>query len=157
MKRNKKQKLLKSAKWSTKPQYLDHTHHMVALFIMFMKFRKMNIIIVEKYQQSNISHSKWRHRLIKKGIELKSQKIQKKKFDLFVWWNEWQLFIILRSVEKNWKFDVYFSFNSTDSGWDNPFRPDGDLSREADEIVNLIKGKFNFAVKKRLTCDSPSL
>lgn len=29
---------------------------------------------------------------------------------------------------------------STDSGWDNPFRPDGDLSREADEIVNLIKG-----------------
>jgi hypothetical protein len=31
-------------------------------------------------------------------------------------------------------------FHSTDSGWDNPFRPDGDLSREADEIVNLIKG-----------------
>uniref|UniRef100_A0A336LY73 CSON004983 protein n=1 Tax=Culicoides sonorensis TaxID=179676 RepID=A0A336LY73_CULSO len=29
---------------------------------------------------------------------------------------------------------------STDSGWDNPFRPDGDLSKEADEIVNLIKG-----------------
>ncbi|KAG5684540.1 hypothetical protein PVAND_013767 [Polypedilum vanderplanki] len=29
---------------------------------------------------------------------------------------------------------------STDSGWDNPFRPDGDLSREADEIVNMIKG-----------------
>lgn len=29
---------------------------------------------------------------------------------------------------------------STDSGWDNPFRPDGDLSREADEIVELIKG-----------------
>jgi len=29
---------------------------------------------------------------------------------------------------------------STDSGWDNPFRPGGDLSREADEIVNLIKG-----------------
>ncbi|XP_044588540.1 uncharacterized protein LOC123267765 isoform X4 [Cotesia glomerata] len=28
----------------------------------------------------------------------------------------------------------------TDSGWDNPFRPDGDLSREADEIVELIKG-----------------
>ncbi|KAK6627543.1 hypothetical protein RUM44_010021 [Polyplax serrata] len=27
----------------------------------------------------------------------------------------------------------------TDSGWDNPFRPDGDLSREADEIVGLIK------------------
>jgi hypothetical protein len=30
---------------------------------------------------------------------------------------------------------------STDSGWDNPFRPDGDLSREADEIVNMIKGE----------------
>lgn len=29
---------------------------------------------------------------------------------------------------------------STDSGWDNPFRPDGDLSREADEIVEMIKG-----------------
>ncbi|EGK96533.1 AGAP000086-PB [Anopheles gambiae str. PEST] len=29
--------------------------------------------------------------------------------------------------------------NSTESGWDNPFRPGGDLSREADEIVNLIK------------------
>ncbi|XKL63918.1 hypothetical protein PGB90_006282 [Kerria lacca] len=28
---------------------------------------------------------------------------------------------------------------STDSGWDNPFRPDGDLSKEADEIVELIK------------------
>ena len=29
---------------------------------------------------------------------------------------------------------------STDSGWDNPFRPGGDLSREADEIINMIKG-----------------
>lgn len=39
-----------------------------------------------------------------------------------------------------------FSFHlpclfSTESGWDNPFRPGGDLSREADEIVNMIKGK----------------
>lgn len=33
-----------------------------------------------------------------------------------------------------------FFFCSTESGWDNPFRPDGDLSREADEIVSLIKG-----------------
>lgn len=31
------------------------------------------------------------------------------------------------------------SCSSTDSGWDNPFRPDGDLSREADEIVERIK------------------
>lgn len=29
---------------------------------------------------------------------------------------------------------------STDSGWDNPFRPGGELSREAEEIVELIKG-----------------
>ncbi|XP_067638279.1 cuticle collagen 144-like [Eurosta solidaginis] len=29
---------------------------------------------------------------------------------------------------------------STESGWDNPFRPGGDLSREADEIVNMIRG-----------------
>ncbi|KAG5880228.1 hypothetical protein JTB14_014733 [Gonioctena quinquepunctata] len=29
---------------------------------------------------------------------------------------------------------------SVESGWDNPFRPGGDLSREADEIVELIKG-----------------
>ncbi|XP_066990073.1 corneodesmosin isoform X3 [Macrobrachium rosenbergii] len=28
---------------------------------------------------------------------------------------------------------------STESGRDNPFRPDGDISREADEIVQLIK------------------
>lgn len=33
-----------------------------------------------------------------------------------------------------------FCVYSTESGWDNPFRPDGDLSREADEIVSLIKG-----------------
>lgn len=33
-----------------------------------------------------------------------------------------------------------FCIPSTESGWDNPFRPGGDLSREADEIVNLIKG-----------------
>lgn len=35
---------------------------------------------------------------------------------------------------------VYDRQMSTESGWDNPFRPGGDLSREADEIVNLIKG-----------------
>lgn len=34
----------------------------------------------------------------------------------------------------------YARQTSTDSGWDNPFRPDGDLSREADEIVEMIKG-----------------
>jgi len=31
---------------------------------------------------------------------------------------------------------MYFS---VESGWDNPFRPDGDLSKEADQIVELIK------------------
>ncbi|KAF2883932.1 hypothetical protein ILUMI_22249 [Ignelater luminosus] len=35
---------------------------------------------------------------------------------------------------------AYNRQESTDSGWDNPFRPGGDLSREADEIVELIKG-----------------
>lgn len=35
---------------------------------------------------------------------------------------------------------VYIRQESTESGWDNPFRPGGDLSREADEIVELIKG-----------------
>lgn len=33
--------------------------------------------------------------------------------------------------------NIYYS---VDSGWDNPFRPDGELSREADEIVKLISG-----------------
>lgn len=37
-------------------------------------------------------------------------------------------------------FTNNFFFFSTESGWDNPFRPGGDLSREADEIVELIKG-----------------
>lgn len=37
----------------------------------------------------------------------------------------------------NWRI----AFHSTDSGWDNPFRPGGDLSREADEIVSMIRGK----------------
>lgn len=32
------------------------------------------------------------------------------------------------------------SCNSIDDGSENPFRPDGELSKEADEIVNLIKG-----------------
>ena len=35
---------------------------------------------------------------------------------------------------------VTFCFGcSSESGRDNPFRPDGDISREADEIVQLIK------------------
>jgi len=29
--------------------------------------------------------------------------------------------------------------NLDTDGWDNPFRPDGDLSKEADQIVELIK------------------
>ena len=33
-----------------------------------------------------------------------------------------------------------FVLNSTESGVDNPFRPDGDLSREADELLELLKG-----------------
>lgn len=44
----------------------------------------------------------------------------------------------MNEKRRNWT-TMFFNF-STDSGWDNPFRPDGDLSREADEIVELIKG-----------------
>lgn len=49
-------------------------------------------------------------------------------------------------INREWKDFFFFTLTvnclhfSTDSGWDNPFRPDGDLSREADEIVELIKG-----------------
>ncbi|XP_075525887.1 uncharacterized protein LOC142557727 [Dermacentor variabilis] len=35
--------------------------------------------------------------------------------------------------------DGYVRQQSTESGLDNPFRPDGELSREADTIVSLIK------------------
>lgn len=35
--------------------------------------------------------------------------------------------------------DGYIRQQSTESGLDNPFRPDGELSREADTIVSLIK------------------
>jgi hypothetical protein len=35
---------------------------------------------------------------------------------------------------------LFFYFCSTESGQDNPFRPDGDLSREADELVELLRG-----------------
>lgn len=35
---------------------------------------------------------------------------------------------------------IFFFIFSTESGWENPFRPGGDLSREADQIVELIKG-----------------
>lgn len=49
-----------------------------------------------------------------------------------------------KTDEFQWLFLSYFY--STDSGWDNPFRPDGDLSREADEIVNMIKGKDHFMI-----------
>lgn len=34
-------------------------------------------------------------------------------------------------------YTLYLCFSS--DGWDNPFRPDGDLSKEADQIVELIK------------------
>ena len=48
-------------------------------------------------------------------------------------------------------------FFSSDSGKDNPFRPDGELSREADEIVELIKeGKPLTPTKKEESiCDVP--
>ena len=44
-------------------------------------------------------------------------------------------------IRKELTISIFFIY-STESGWDNPFRPGGDLSREADEIVNMIKGKL---------------
>ncbi|XP_072931140.1 uncharacterized protein [Epargyreus clarus] len=48
--------------------------------------------------------------------------------------------ILTAAVEADMADHMYNRQISTESGWDNPFRPDGDLSREADEIVSLIKG-----------------
>jgi hypothetical protein len=39
---------------------------------------------------------------------------------------------------------IFILLSSIDDGTENPFRPDGELSKEADEIVNLIKGKLLF-------------
>ncbi|XP_038216184.1 uncharacterized protein LOC119835439 [Zerene cesonia] len=53
------------------------------------------------------------------------------------------LYATLLSAAANADMAEHAMYNrqiSTESGWDNPFRPDGDLSREADEIVSLIKG-----------------
>ncbi|KAL0902628.1 hypothetical protein ABMA27_000455 [Loxostege sticticalis] len=53
------------------------------------------------------------------------------------------LYAALLSAAANADMTDHAMYNrqiSTESGWDNPFRPDGDLSREADEIVSLIKG-----------------
>ncbi|XP_050300648.1 uncharacterized protein LOC126739150 [Anthonomus grandis grandis] len=50
-------------------------------------------------------------------------------------------FIMSSPVMKNDSNHVIYNrTESTESGWDNPFRPGGDLSREADQIVELIKG-----------------
>uniref|UniRef100_A0A023G6Z1 Uncharacterized protein n=1 Tax=Amblyomma triste TaxID=251400 RepID=A0A023G6Z1_AMBTT len=49
--------------------------------------------------------------------------------------------------------DGYVRQQSTESGLDNPFRPDGELSREADTIVSLIKeGKPITPVKGEPDC-----
>lgn len=64
----------------------------------------------------------------------------------------WLILIWLQNLLKiDWIYDeeiinfvfCAFSIPSTESGWDNPFRPGGDLSREADEIVSLIKGELS--------------
>lgn len=43
------------------------------------------------------------------------------------------------STPSNDRHPEYDRQQSTESGIDNPFRPDGELSREADTIVSLIK------------------
>ncbi|CAL4067559.1 unnamed protein product, partial [Meganyctiphanes norvegica] len=44
---------------------------------------------------------------------------------------------------------------STESGRDNPFRPDGDISREADEIVQLIKSGRPLLASSPRASDTP--
>uniref|UniRef100_A0A1A9ZAP0 Uncharacterized protein n=1 Tax=Glossina pallidipes TaxID=7398 RepID=A0A1A9ZAP0_GLOPL len=63
-----------------------------------------------------------------------------------------------RNFNRNFKDTVttpILSYNrqqSTDYGWDNPFRPGGDLSREADEIVKTINdGKLITPTKDQAT------
>lgn len=65
----------------------------------------------------------------------------------FIYLNSFfRLLIVLKSFysitiihQTNSLLCFIISYSSTESGWDNPFRPGGDLSREADEIVNWIK------------------
>uniref|UniRef100_A0A1B0FGG9 Uncharacterized protein n=1 Tax=Glossina morsitans morsitans TaxID=37546 RepID=A0A1B0FGG9_GLOMM len=63
-----------------------------------------------------------------------------------------------RNFNRNFKDTVttpilrYNRQQSTDYGWDNPFRPGGDLSREADEIVKTINdGKLISPTKDQAT------
>lgn len=44
---------------------------------------------------------------------------------------------VLCFMNANFWFNSFLSYSV--EGWDNPFRPDGDLSKEADQIVELIK------------------
>lgn len=47
------------------------------------------------------------------------------------------VFLFLIALALLYNISCYVCFSS--DGWDNPFRPDGDLSKEADQIVELIK------------------
>lgn len=62
---------------------------------------------------------------------------------------------VMSSPSPNQEKPGYNRQESTESGKDNPFRPDGDLSREADEIVELIKGGRPFSLTP--TKESPPL
>jgi len=48
------------------------------------------------------------------------------------------IFHITVVSQRTYIWILFYSCFSSD-GWDNPFRPDGDLSKEADQIVELIK------------------
>lgn len=58
--------------------------------------------------------------------------------------------VVLLVIRKNIRLTMLFC-SSHESGIDNPFRPDGELSREADTIVSLIKEG------KPITPQDPSL
>ena len=51
---------------------------------------------------------------------------------------------------------LYGLRSSSESGRDNPFRPDGDISREADEIVQLIKSGKPLLESPSVGGDSPA-
>ena len=38
-----------------------------------------------------------------------------------------------------WQLQFFFYFCSSYQGWDNPFRPEGELSHDAEEILRLWK------------------
>ena len=55
------------------------------------------------------------------------------------------LFVYRKAISKQafattrWQLQFFFYFCSSYQGWDNPFRPEGELSHDAEEILRLWK------------------